>query len=149
MPAWTPKVQGYEFIKQAYRHLVDKVESYQLESGLYSWQLMAKEGPVDTSATAMILYAIALSLETGILIDIHRSRMLRGRDALRNSVKDGKLGNCLAECLGFSMYPPELWGLSLVAWSGAFTVCSDGRVRKTVSNGMAWHSQQEFMSVYD
>ncbi len=97
--------QGYEFIKQAYRHLVDKVESYQLESGLYSWQLMAKEGPVDTSATAMILYAIALSLETGILIDIHRSRMLRGRDALRNSVKDGKLGNCLAECLGFSMYP--------------------------------------------
>ena len=97
--------KDYEFIKQAYRHLVDKVEAYQLESGLYSWQLGAKEGPVDTSATSMILYAVALSLETKVLIDIHRSRMIRGRDALRNLVNKGKIDNCLAECLGFSMYP--------------------------------------------
>ena len=46
---------GYEVIKQTYRRLVDKVEAYQLEGGLYSWQLGAKDGPVDTSATGMIL----------------------------------------------------------------------------------------------
>jgi len=96
---------SYEIIKQAYRRMVDKVEAYQLEGGLYGWQLSAREGPVDTSATAMILYAIARSLETKVLIGIHKSRMVRGRDALRSSVKEGRIYGCLAECQGFSMYP--------------------------------------------
>ena len=96
---------SYEPIKQAYRRLVDKVEAYQLEGGLYSWQLGAKEGPVDTSATAMILYAIARSLNTKVLIGIHKSRMMRGREALWNSVKEGKIYGCLAECQGFCLYP--------------------------------------------
>lgn len=100
---------SYEVIKQAYRRMVDKVEAYQLEGGLYSWQLGAKEGPVDTSATAMILYAIARSLDTKILIGIHKSRMMRGREALWNSVKEGKIYGCLAECQGFSMYP-QIYG---------------------------------------
>ena len=96
---------AYDVIKQSYRRMVDKVEAYQLEGGLYSWQLGAKEGPVDTSATAMILYAIARSLDTKVLIGIHKSRMMRGREALWNSVKEGKIYGCLAECHGFSMYP--------------------------------------------
>lgn len=100
-----PARPSYEPIKQAYRRMVDKVEAYQLEGGLYSWQLGAKEGPVDTSATALILYAIARSLETKVLIGIHKSRMIRGRDALLASVKEGKIHGCLAECQGFSMYP--------------------------------------------
>ena len=100
-----PTRPSYEVIKQAYRRIVDKVEAYQLENGLYSWQLCAKEGPVDTSATAMILYAIARSLETKVLIGIHKSRMMRGREALWSCVKDGKIDDCLAECQGFGMYP--------------------------------------------
>lgn len=100
---------GYEAVKQAYRRMVDKVEAYQLEGGLYSWQLGAKEGPVDTSATAMILYAIARSLDTKVLIGIHKSRMLRGREALWNSVKDGKIYGCLGECQGFALYP-QIYG---------------------------------------
>lgn len=100
---------SYEIIKQAYRRLVDKVEAYQLEGGLYSWQLGAKEGPVDTSATGMILYSIARSLNTKVLIGIHKSRMMRGREALWNSVRDGKIFGCLAECQGFSMYP-QIYG---------------------------------------
>ena len=91
-----PTRPSYEPIKQAYRRMVDKVEAYQLEGGLYSWQLGAKEGPVDTSATAMILYAIARSLETKVLIGIHKSRMVRGRDALWASVKEGQIHGCLA-----------------------------------------------------
>ncbi len=96
---------GYEVIKQAYRRLVDKVEAYQLEGGLYSWQLGAKDGPVDTSATGMILCSIAQSLENKVLIGIHKSRMVRGRDALLGSVKDGRIYGAMAECQGFSMYP--------------------------------------------
>lgn len=100
---------SYEVIKQAYRRLVDKVEAYQLEGGLYSWQLETKEGPVDTSATAMILYAIAKSLDANVLIGIHKSRMIRGSEALKNSVKEGKIYGCLAECQGFGMYP-QIYG---------------------------------------
>lgn len=117
---------GYETIKQAYRRLVDKVEAYQLEGGLYSWQLGTKDGPVDTSATGMILYSIAQSLEHKILIGIHKSRMARGRDALLGSVKDGKIYGALAECQGFGMYPQNYgaypWSLgpalSLFAMTG-------------------------------
>ena len=96
---------SYEIIKQAYRRMVDKVEAYQLSGGLYPWQLPAKEGPVDTSATAMILYAISKSLDTKVLIGIHKSRMLRGLEALQNIVTDGEVPNALAECQGFGMYP--------------------------------------------
>lgn len=99
------KREDYRAVRQAYRRFVDKVETYQLENGFYGWQLGAKEGPTDSSATAMILYAIALSLEGGVLIDIHKSRMIRGRERLWASVEHGKIGGSLAECLGFSMYP--------------------------------------------
>lgn len=114
---------GYETIKQTYRRLVDKVEAYQLEGGLYSWQLGAKDGPVDTSATGMILYSIAQSLENKVLIGIHKSRMMKGRDALLGSVKDGKVYGALAESQGFSMYPqvygayPWSLGVALMLFS--------------------------------
>jgi len=97
----------YDEIKQTFRRLVDKVEAYQRDDGFYPWQLPAREGPIDTSATAMILYAIARGIENDILIGIHRSRLLRGWDALINAVEDGKLCNCLAECGGFGIYPQK------------------------------------------
>lgn len=100
---------NYDTIKQSFRRIVDKVEAYQLEGGLYCWQLEAKESPVDTSASAMIVYAIARGLKEDILIGIHRSRMLRGRAGLISSIKDGKVYGCLAECMGFCMYP-QIYG---------------------------------------
>lgn len=57
----------------------------------------------------MILYSVAKSLNTKTLIGIHRSRMVRGRDALLGMVEEGRIGNCLAECQGFSMYP-QIYG---------------------------------------
>ena len=101
------EIAEYDEIKQYFRRMVDKVEAYQREDGLYTWQLPAREGPVDTSATALILLAIARGLENDILIGIHRSRLLRGRDALINMVADGKIDNCLAECGGFGVYPQK------------------------------------------
>jgi rhamnogalacturonyl hydrolase YesR len=95
----------FEEIKQYFRHLVDKVEAYQRDDGLYPWLLTAKEGHFDTSATAMISYAIARGLQYDLIISIHRSRMLRGRDALLAMAEDGLIYNCLAECGGFGIYP--------------------------------------------
>jgi rhamnogalacturonyl hydrolase YesR len=95
----------FEEIKQHFRRLVDKVEAYQRDDGFYPWLLTAKEGHFDTSATAMISYAIARGLQHDIIISIHRSRMLRGRDALLTAVDEGKIFDCLTEHGGFGIYP--------------------------------------------
>lgn len=101
-----PAKLGYEEVRQAYRRIVDKVEAYQLDNGLYAWQLTSRDGPVDTATTAMILYSIAQSLTDRVLIGIHKSRMLRGAEALKKCVQeDGTLPGASAECRGFNEYP--------------------------------------------
>lgn len=111
-----PEYGNYEIIRQEYRRLVDKVESYQAEGGLYHWLLNAKEGPADTGASAMILYSIGQSMENKNLISIHRNRMMRGVEALKACVQeDGSLLGCSAQAKGFGVYPIEFadypWGL--------------------------------------
>jgi len=104
----TPDNPSYEVIRMAYRRIVDKVEIYQTEGGLYSWQLGAKDGPADTAASAMILYSIAQSLDDKILIGIHKSRMMRGVEALKVCVlEDGSLPGASKEAKGFNNYPIE------------------------------------------
>ena len=110
--------QSYEQIKQYYRRIVDKVETYQTEGGLYHWQLSAKEGPVDTGATAMILFSIAQSLEDKILIGIHKSRMQRGIEALKLYIQDdGTLPGASQDTDRFNEYPIDFgaypWALGL------------------------------------
>ncbi|MCR4990572.1 MAG: glycoside hydrolase family 88 protein [Lachnospiraceae bacterium] len=101
-----PERQSYEQIKQYYRRIVDKVETYQSEGGLYHWQLSAKEGPADTGATSMILYSIAQSLEDKILIGIHKSRMMRGIEALKVCIQDdGTLPGASKDTDKFNEYP--------------------------------------------
>lgn len=103
MPTDRPE---YETIRQFYRRLVDKVETYQADGGLYHWQLSAKEGPADTGASAMILYSIAQSLEDKVLIGIHKSRLLRGTEAIIACIQeDGSLPGASAEANGFNDYP--------------------------------------------
>lgn len=96
----------YEGLRMAYRRIVDKAEAYQMEGGLYNWQLSAKDGPADTAATAMILYSIAQSLEDKVLIGIHKSRMLRGVDAIKACIQeDGTLPGASKETDRFNNYP--------------------------------------------
>lgn len=99
---------SYENIRMAFRRIVDKVEAYQLESGLYAWQLPAKDGPVDTAATAMILYALGISLEDKVLIGIHKSRLLRGVEAIKTCIQeDGSLPGAAVPSKEPGTYPME------------------------------------------
>lgn len=96
----------YDTIRQFYRRLVDKVETYQADGGLYHWQLSAKDGPADTGASAMILYSIAKSVENKILIGIHKTRLMRGTEAIIACIQeDGSLPGASAEANGFNDYP--------------------------------------------
>ena len=99
---------SYESLRMTFRRIVDKVEAYQLEGGLYAWQLPAKDGPVDTAATAMILYALGISLEDKVLIGIHKSRLLRGVDALKECIQeDGSLPGAALPAKTPGSYPME------------------------------------------
>lgn len=106
LPYMQPGSNEYETIRQFYRRLVDKVETYQAEGGLYHWQLSAKDGPADTGASAMILYSIARSVEDKVLIGIHKSRLLRGTEAVMACIQeDGSLPGASIEAKGFNDYP--------------------------------------------
>lgn len=94
-----------ETIRKDFCTLADRVSAYQAENGLYSWQLGAKEGPVDTSGSAMILYAIATAVRAGVLAQEAMSGVLCGRKALQGYIRDGRVYGALGECLGFGMYP--------------------------------------------
>lgn len=96
----------YDTVRHFYRRLVDKVETYQADGGLYHWQMAAKEGPADTGASAMILYAIAQSVDDKVLIGIHKSRLLRGTEAIIACIQDdGSLPGASCEAKGFNNYP--------------------------------------------
>src|SRR5699024_2785693 len=58
--------KDYKYLKNQFEGLVSKVIKYQHESGGYSWQLTAKDGFYDSSATSMISYAISKGINIGL-----------------------------------------------------------------------------------
>lgn len=111
-----------ERIVSAYQKLSKNSFNYFSPNGYFTWQLPAKEGPIDTSATAMIAYAIAKGKKTAYLrcdceMDerigktISKDRLSikealnRMEEALYSSYEEGRIKDCSGECEGFSQYP--------------------------------------------
>ena len=91
----------------------DAALKYLREDGYFSWQLSAMEGPRDTSATAMIGYALKKSVSFDLNSQKKNSReektekeaFVKIESAILNSCKEGKIYDCSGECDGFSQYP--------------------------------------------
>ena len=97
---------GRERLKDAYVQLVEATLTYQRGDGYFSWQLQAADGPADTSATGMICAALRQGIDQKILIGPKYEQALRaGRNAIRRSIRDGKVYDCSGECEGFGQYP--------------------------------------------
>ncbi len=99
---------AYGEMEAAYRKLINAAGSYQKENGAFPWQLGAPEGPEDSSATAMIAYAAAMEAQWNDRQEKRGNGMRLAEKAaeyLAGQEKDGKIYNCLAECMGFSEYP--------------------------------------------
>lgn len=117
-----------EELWRAFWNLVKVCNNYVRQDHYFSWQLSAMEGPKDTSATAMIAYALKKALqvwekkETGLHnlgndngVSFEKQsgwtktvveEMLEGlQKALLTSCKNGKIYDCSGECEGFSQYP--------------------------------------------
>lgn len=112
-----------EWIQGVYAKLLADSINCLREDGYFSWQLEAKEGPKDTSATAMIGYALQKAINLGIVqakdeiaiksryrtlnktkITFQNSAKVM-EQAILLSVKQGKILDCSGECEGFSQYP--------------------------------------------
>lgn len=120
-------------LETAFWRLLETVRAYQRADGGFSWQLEAMEGPADSSATAMIAQAVKFGLsiiqsrkegnkvERKALstIDFESAKADIGYKSrndweevlqaaikfLLQNEKDGKVYQCLGECMGFSQYP--------------------------------------------
>ena len=81
-----------------YFKLSEALLEYQKSDGGYGWQVQAMEGPVDTSATGMILYGL---LNGGKCDgeEIHGSLQ-----ALERNIEDGKVKNALSACDDFGVH---------------------------------------------
>ena len=122
---YMPEGKEKQEIGTAFEKLVITVCQYLREDGYFSWQLSAIEGPKDTSATAMIGYAMkkwrtlfdyAENDEEKSVVDCRgqkisvESVLEELRNTLRNSCRNGKIYDCSGECEGFSQYP-QVYGV--------------------------------------
>lgn len=117
---YIPEGKERQYIIEVFQKLLKAALQYLREDGYFSWQLSAMEGPKDTSATAMIGYALKkgrhyFSCKTNqeqkafdnddrksIAVEEALEKM---EAALVNSCENGKIVDCSGECHGFSQYP--------------------------------------------
>ena len=93
-------------IEEAFIKIAKDTLDYLRKDGYFSWQLTALEGPKDTSATAMIGYALKKGsnlLDDSNLFSTKNEQQIK--KAIINSCRYGKIYDCSDECEGFSQYP--------------------------------------------
>ena len=80
------------------RQFVENVKQYIRADGSFSWQLVAKEGFGDSSATAMIGYGLSI-LDNNCNVILEQIN-----NYLINGIKNGKDTNCSGESGGYGVY---------------------------------------------
>lgn len=99
------KHKSYVKLKEELRKIVATVITYQNKKGGYNWQLTAREGHYDSSATAMISYALQKGIMLGLIPERYLKYVISDIDSLYNVTQGGKVYKTSGECRGLSMYP--------------------------------------------
>jgi len=79
----------YAYLCETFNKIVKSTIQYQLSTGHYAWQLTVLDGPIDTSATSIISYAIKRGVMLGILNKSYSYHSDAGLFALQCSQKNG------------------------------------------------------------
>lgn len=106
---------NYDRLAVYLKELIVTVVEYQLENGYFTWQLQAMEGPVDTSATAMIGYAVQKAVRIGVSDKAYLKYVDKAIEAIIHSTKENNVFDCSGECIGFGQYPQ--WNYGAYPWS--------------------------------
>lgn len=93
-------------IKSWYNKLSDALLSYQRGDGGYAWQIQATEGPLDTSATGMILYGLmnGIEQEDDSKLKSLSKKTVATVNVLDKNVVDGKVNSALSSCDDFGVH---------------------------------------------
>lgn len=98
--------------------LLPNVVKYQRKDGFFSWQLQAVDGPIDISATGMILSSIEKLIEYNIINKQYQYVIDRGVETIAEH--DHVFDKCLSECHALSCYPQVYneypWGTASVIY---------------------------------
>lgn len=116
----------YKRIEEAFTQLIQAIAPYQKPNGAFCWQLSALDGPEDSSATAMIAWALQMAGQTQEM-----SILERAVPYLLTCEKDGKIYNCSGECLGFSQYP-QVYGAYPWSLGPAYAVIAKAERKETI-----------------
>lgn len=96
--------------------LLSNVVKYQRKDGFFSWQLHAVDGPIDISATCMILTSIAILSNHKLIDSKYKEAINKGMKGIKE--QPGVYDKCLAECEALSCYPQVYgeysWGTASV-----------------------------------
>ena len=121
---YLPEGKEQKEIIDAFQKLLNISLRYLRNDGYFAWQLPAMEGPKDTSATAMIGYALKKGKQYLVYKENENSKasnhdhkekvgveeaLEKIEAALLHSCKRGKIYDCSGECHGFSQYP-QIYG---------------------------------------
>ena len=121
----------YSKLLNYYNMIFERTIEYIREDGGYSWQIITKDGHLDTSGTAMILLSL-LTLKTRNLIDDKYDKYIhKMMNCLKNNEVNGKIINCSAECRGLGLYP-QIYGS--YPWSVGPTLASLMKYSKLFSD---------------
>ena len=99
----------YNDIRTAFNSLKKNVLKYIGEDGLFSWHITEIDGHVDTSASGMILDAMAMTVGFGekkYSDGVEDDAILnKGISALKEKVVDGTVTDALGECEDYGVHP--------------------------------------------
>lgn len=125
-----PKEQ--ELLLGYYEKYLEMAEKYQRKDGGISWQLQALDGPLDSSATAMILQSMCI-MNASLGIDKKFNKIMQRMFlCLDKCYADGKVKNCSAECGGIGVYPQNYGSF---AWSVApYVICKALTSKKEIGD---------------
>ncbi len=97
-----------------YNELSERVLGYQRTDGSFSWQVPGMEGHPDSSATGMIIYALARGVRMHVLPERYRSQLMTAGSWLLLQTKEGKVGSSLSSCEDIAVhrqvYENNAWG---------------------------------------
>jgi len=93
-------------LAEAMGDLAGAVKAFQLDDGVWRWAITVPDGPVDTSGTAMIGYAIERAVASGALDASWTNVSEKALTAIvRNTRDDGRVDRANGECLGVGLHP--------------------------------------------
>lgn len=100
----------YEDVSKFFIKLSETCISYLRDDNLWGWELPAKKGHVDTSASAIIIEAMETGLRAGIYDETPSAKekvylcTQKGVEALMSHCQNGKIMDSLSESLDFAVH---------------------------------------------